>query len=100
MRLLARLLLPASLASLVACGPARSTSALMDADAQLEAARAAGARTGAVYEYTAAEVYLHKAREAQGQARYEASTRFALRAAELGRAARAKAGASTVREAP
>ncbi len=100
MRLLPTLLFPAALASLVACGPARSTSALMDADAQLEVARMAGARTEAVYEYTAAEVYLHKAREAQGQARYEASTRFAARAAELGRAARAKAGTSKGREAP
>lgn len=99
MRLLATLLVPAALA-LVACGPARSTSALIDADVQLEAARAAGARTEAVYEYTAAEVYLHKAREAQGRAQYEASTRFATRAAELGRAARAKAGTSKVREAP
>lgn len=91
MRLLATLLAIASLAPLGGCGPVQSTSALIDADVQLEAARAAGARTSAVYEYTAAEVYLHKAREAQGRAQYEASARFASRAAELGRTARAKA---------
>jgi hypothetical protein len=96
-RLLATLL---AAAALTACGPVQSTSALIDADVQLEAARAAGARTEAVYEYTAAEVYLHKAREAQGRAQYEASTRFASRAAELGRSARDKAAGTKVKEAP
>lgn len=102
MRLLATLLVAAALAPLTACGPVQSTSALIDADAQLEAARAAGARSEAPYEYTAAEVYLAKAREAEGHARYEASTRLAERAAELARAARAKAAATppAAKEAP
>ncbi len=45
-----------ALAPLLACGPVRSTSALMDAEAQLDAARAAGGRTSAPYEFTEAEV--------------------------------------------
>jgi hypothetical protein len=91
-RLLAPLL-AAALAPLAACGPVRSTSALLDAEAQLDAARTAGARTAAPYEYTAAEVYLRAAREADGRARYDEGTRLAARATELGRAAAAKANA-------
>lgn len=95
-------LLVLALAPLAGCGPIQSTSALIDADVQLEAARAAGAQSGAVYEYTAAEVYLHKAREAQGRSQYESSTRFASRAAELARTARERAGQASnkVEEAP
>ena len=101
MRLLATLPVIAALVPLSGCGPVQSTSALIDAETQLEAARAAGAPAGAAYEYTAAEVYQREAREAQGRARYEASTRLALRAAELGRTARSKAsGAAKVRETP
>ena len=90
MRLLATLL-AAALAPLAACGPVRSTSALIDAEAQLDAARAAGARSAAPYEYTSAEIYLKAAREADGRARYDESARLAGRATELGREAVAKA---------
>jgi hypothetical protein len=85
-------LLPALAAlALSGCGPVQSTGALIDADVELEAARAAGAKSTAAYEYTAAEVFLHKARETQGRSQYEASTRFAHRASELARTARKKA---------
>jgi hypothetical protein len=40
-------------AALAACGPVRSTSSLIAADVELEAARAAGAQKTAAYEYTA-----------------------------------------------
>ncbi len=82
------------------CGPIQSTSALIDADVQLEAARAAGAETQATYEYTAARVYLEKARETQGRSQYEASTRFAQKAATLARTAQQKAGETRPEEAP
>ncbi len=88
MRPLATLL---ALAPLLACGPVRSTSALMDAEAQVEAARAAGARTSAAYEVTEAEIYLREAREADGRARYDESARLSARATELARQALAKA---------
>ena len=101
MRLLT--LLPALAAlALSGCGPVQSTGALIDADVELEAARAAGAKTAAAYEYTAAEVFLHKARETQGSSQYEASTRFAHKAAELARGARKKAieSSNKTEEAP
>lgn len=91
MRLLKALLATTALALLGACGPVQSTSALIDADVALEAARAAGAPAAAAYEYTSAETWLHKARETQGRADYEASTRYARKAAELAAAARKKA---------
>jgi hypothetical protein len=92
----------AFLAAATACGPIQSTSALIDADVELEAARAAGAESAATYEYTSAEVYLHKARETQGRSQYEASALFAARAAELAKVARRKATEASNRpeEAP
>lgn len=91
----------AALAMLAGCGPVQSTSALIDADVALEAARAAGAASSAPYEFTAAEAYLHKAREEAGYAQYEASTEFAARARDLAKTAREKAvQASNRGEAP
>lgn len=76
---------------LIACGPILSTSALVDAEVEVEAARAAGAERSATYEFTAAEAYLHEAREVAGYAAYAEATDFANRARDLARAARAKA---------
>lgn len=70
------------------CGPIQSTSLIMDADVQLDAARAADAPKFAPYEYTLAEAYLHKAREEQGYADYEVCIDFAQKA--LDNAKRAK----------
>lgn len=88
MRLLLALLL---LATLPACGPIQSTSALIDADVEIEAARAAGAATSAVYEFVSAEAYLHKAREEVGYAQYELAADFAAKARDTARVARKKA---------
>jgi hypothetical protein len=93
-RLLAAVL---AIASLVACGPIQSTASLVSADVELEAARAAGAATTSPYEFTAAEAYLHKAREVQGRAQYEASDEFAGRARDLAREARKNAVEATNR---
>ena len=84
-----------ALATLAACGPIQSTSALVEADVEIEAARAAGAATNATYEFTAAEAYLRKAREEAGQSQYEPSTQFAAKARDLAREARKKALAAT-----
>jgi hypothetical protein len=62
------------------CGPVQSTSLILDADVQLEAARAADAPKYAPYEYTLADAYLHKAREEQGYADYEVCIDFAHKA--------------------
>lgn len=82
-------------ATLAACGPIQSTAALIDADVELEAARAAGAAQASTYEFTGAEVYLHKAREVAGRAEYEASTRLAEKSLALAKAARKNAAAAS-----
>ena len=95
MRLL--LALPA-LAVLAGCGPIQSTAALIDADVAIEAARSAGAPQTSTYEFTAAEAYLQKAREVSRRAQYEAATKFAGRARDLGNEARKNAIAASNRE--
>jgi hypothetical protein len=86
------------LASLVGCGPIQSTASLIDAEVALEAARAAGAKNAAPFEYTGAEAYLHKSREVSGRARYEESATFAARAIALAKDAREKALAASARD--
>lgn len=88
------------LAATAACGPVQSTSALIDADVELEGARAAGAATAAPYEFHSAEAYLHKAREKSGYAQYEAAIDLAARAREFAKDARKKAAAASNREQP
>lgn len=83
------------LAALAACGPFRSTRSLIDADVELEAARAAGARKTAVYEYTAAEAYLHQARVVAGYAQYQAAEEYADKAFRFAEQAKKKALAAT-----
>ncbi len=89
-----------ALATLAACGPITTTSALRDADAAIEAARTAGAAQTSPYELAGAQAYLHKARECQGRAQYEAAVRFADKATVLAKEARKNAAAapSKVRE--
>ena len=80
-----------ALAAAAGCGPIQSTPALVEADIELEAARAAGALAAAPYEFTSAEAYLRKAREEAGYAQYQAATDFALKARELAKDSREKA---------
>ena len=85
------------LALLAGCGPFQSTGALIDADVELEGARAAGAAAAAPYEFTSAEAYLHQAREESGASRFEAAVTHASRARELAKDARKKAIAASNR---
>ena len=94
MRLVLALL---ALAMLAACGPIQSTAALIDADVESEAARAAGAAQSSPYEFTGAEAYIKKAREVSGRAQYEAATRLASRALALAKEARKNAVAASNR---
>jgi hypothetical protein len=64
-----------------ACGPVASTSLIGDAAAATARAHAEGGDTYALYETTSADLYLQKAREESGHARY-------AEAAELARASR------------
>jgi hypothetical protein len=84
-----------ALAALAGCGPIQSTASLIGADVEIEAARAAGAASSAPYEFTAAEAYLHKAREVAGHAQYGASATFAEKARDLAREARKNAVAAS-----
>ncbi len=95
MRLSKALFALALLAAAVGCGPIQSTSALIDADVELEAARAAGAAQSSPYEFAGAEAYLHKAREVSGRAQYEDATRFAKRSLQLAKDARRNAVATS-----
>lgn len=94
MRLVLALL---ALAALAACGPVRSTAALIDAEVQLQSARTAGAQTTSLYEYAAAEAYLEKAKETWGRSKYEASARYAARARDLAAEAKKNAVAASNR---
>ncbi len=84
-----------AVATLAACGPIQSTAALIDADVEIEAARAAGAPQSSTYEFTGAEAYLRKAREVSGHAQYETAARFASKATELAKEARKNAVAAS-----
>jgi hypothetical protein len=85
-------------ATLAACGPVQSTAALIDADVELEAARAAGAALASPYEFYGAQAYLHKAREVSGRAEYEAAARLATKAEVLAKEARKNAVAASGRD--
>ena len=79
---------------LTACGPTQSTALIMDGDVQVEAARMADAPKLAPYEYTAAEAYLHKAREEQGYSDFEISIDFGRKAVKFATEAKKKAMAA------
>jgi hypothetical protein len=76
---------------LAACGPVKSTANLLDAEVQIQAARTAGAEKLAPYEWTAANLYLHKAREEVGYSDYQAGVDFAVKASRFANEAREKA---------
>ena len=73
--------------ALAACGPIRSTSILVDAAAEVAAAKTAGAQKHTPFELRSAEAYLKKAREEQGHADFEVSIALAQRARDCARAA-------------
>ena len=77
--------------ALGACGPWRSTSHLLDAEVQIQAARTAGADKLAPYEWTAANLYIHKAREEVSYSDYQAGVDFAEKASRFANEARDKA---------
>ena len=80
-----------------ACGPIHSTSLIVDAAAELAAAKTAQSDTLAPFEYVAAEAYLHKAREEQSYSEFQVAVGFAKKSLDCARAARAIAEASTNR---
>ena len=76
---------------LAGCGPVKSTAHLLDAEVQIQAARTAGAEKLAPYEWTAANLYIRKAREEVGYSDFQAGVDFAEKAARYAAEAREKA---------
>ena len=95
-----RLLVLTSFVALAACGPVQSTAYLIDADVQLEAARTAQADKFAPYEWTSANLYLHKAREEVGYSDFEQAVTYAQKAAKFASSARDLAMKSVRRDEP
>ena len=94
------LVLVAAAGAVAGCGPLRSTSNLLDAEVQIQAARTAGAEKLAPYEWTAANLYLRKAREEVGYSDYQAGVDFAVKASKYANAAREKAMTTASSEVP
>ncbi len=83
------------LGALAGCGPVQSTAYLLDAEVQIEAARTAGAEKLAPYEWTAANLYIHKAREEIGYSDFEVGVEFAQKASHYANEARKNAMEAT-----
>jgi hypothetical protein len=64
------------------------TTVTRDASTEVASAKAAGADKYAPYEWTAANEYLHKAREEEGYADHQAAVHFGHLAIELAKTAR------------
>lgn len=77
------------------CGPVRATAFVLDAEVQVQAARTAGADKLAPYDWTAANLYLHKAREEIGYSDYGVAVDFAEKASKYANQARENALAAS-----
>jgi hypothetical protein len=84
--------------ALASCGPIQSGALVVDAQAELSAAQTAQGDKHAPFEYTAAEEYLHKAREEQSYAEFERAVDFARKSRDCARVARTKAEQVTRKE--
>ena len=73
---------------------------IIKADIELSAAEGAGATQYAIYEHTAAEEYLHKAREEHGYSDFSAAREYADRALDYASKARKRAEQSSQAEQP
>ena len=82
------------------CGPIGSTSLISDAEIAVARAHAADGDTRAIYETTSADLYLQKAKEEQGHARYGPAMELAKRSVELAEAATLKAAQQRTGAAP
>ena len=77
------------------CGPVQSSTLIVDAQAELAAAKTAQADQHAPFEYVAAEEYLHKAREEQSYADFQIAVIYAEKSRDCARVARSRAEAIT-----
>ena len=89
------LLLGMLLFTTTGCGPIVSGVRILKADIALSEAQTAGAQESAVYEYTAAKVYLDKAREEHGYSDFWGARVYATKALKFGRQAKKRAEVET-----
>ncbi|MBT6177423.1 MAG: DUF4398 domain-containing protein [Deltaproteobacteria bacterium] len=85
------LLLSLTLLVITGCGPVVSGVRILKADIALGEAQTAGAKETAVYEYTAAKVYLDKAREEHGYSDFWGARVYADKALKFARKAKKRA---------
>jgi hypothetical protein len=83
--------LPLALIAAASCGPIAATTVIDDAEVALARAHAADGAKYALYETTLADLYLMKAKEEQGHARYTQAQELAADALKLAQAATRKA---------
>lgn len=74
--------------AVVGCGPVQSTSAIVDAEAELAAAHQANAQNRAPFEMTTAQAYLTRAKERVSRSDYQVAVAWARRAAACAEVAR------------
>jgi hypothetical protein len=80
-------------AAAASCGPVGATSVIHDAEVAAARAHAADGDRYAIYETTSADLYLQKAREEQGRARYGEAAQLARKSIDLAEQASQKASA-------
>ena len=88
------------LALALACGPVAATSVIDDAEVALSRAHASEGDKFALYETTLADLYLVKAREEQGHARYSDASDLGEAAFKFAETAARKAGERRTSGAP
>ena len=79
------------LMTLLGCGPLQSTSYLLDAEVQIQAARTAGAEKYAPYAFTSANLYFSKAKDKIGYSEYEMAVDYARKSSRFANEARRQA---------
>jgi hypothetical protein len=82
------------------CGPIVSGVQIINANIAISAAETAGAKTHAIYEYTAAVEYLQKSREEHGYSEFAASRIYADKALDYAVRARKKSESMSKLEQP
>ncbi len=88
------------LAGFSGCGPVQSTAYLLDAAVQIEGARTAQAERLAPYEWTSANLYLHKAREEVGYSDFEQAVSYSKKASGYANKAKEQAMKAARKDEP
>jgi hypothetical protein len=80
-----------ALFGMLGCAPLQTTSYLLDAQVQIEAARTAGAERLSPYEFTSANLYFNEAKDKVAYSEYENAVDYARKASRFANEARRQA---------